>query len=423
MLRMLSARRAIFVVLVVAFAVRGAAAVGLQAMLDAGPKRLDLIAGDAEGYWELAQKLTRGDDYSLYDPPRRVLRMPGFPLLLAAGMLVVGERPGALRWLLAAIGTAACGFTYLLGRELFDDRVGVLAALFAALSPPLVLFSVLFLSETLFSAAMLASLWCLARFLRITVDETTAGSHAAGWCWAIASGVSIGAATLVRPTWILAAPVFAAVYAFTMRPHSRAMARSAALLMSCGVLLSPWVYRNWNVTGHFVPTTLWVGASLYDGLNPSATGASDMRFIETDGIYKRLSEYDADRHYQREAWAFAREHPGRTLTLALQKLARYWSPWPQSPQFEQSPVRFVLCAVWLPLLALSLYGGCMCRHRWWALGLAAGPVLYFALVHAVFVGAIRYRIPGEYALYVLSAVGALGVLTIFSKGQHQPALQ
>jgi hypothetical protein len=37
--------------------------------------------------------------------------------------------------------------------------------------------------------------------------------------------------------------------------------------------------------------------------------------------------------------------------------------------------------------------------------LAAGPVLYFALVHAVFVGSVRYRLPAEYPLLVLSAVG------------------
>ncbi|MEO1978940.1 MAG: hypothetical protein ABGZ24_00305, partial [Fuerstiella sp.] len=41
-----------------------------------------LIDGDAIGYWELAEKIAAGEDYVVYD--RHVLRMPGFPLLLAA---------------------------------------------------------------------------------------------------------------------------------------------------------------------------------------------------------------------------------------------------------------------------------------------------------------------------------------------------
>jgi hypothetical protein len=59
----------------------------------------------------------------------------------------------------------------------------------------------------------------------------------------------------------------------------------------------------------------------------------------------------------------------------------------------------------LPVLVLAGLGLWQSRAaplRWLA---AAGPFFYFALVHAVFIGSLRYRLPAEYALLVMTAVG------------------
>jgi hypothetical protein len=165
----------------------------------------------------------------------------------------------------------------------------------------------------------------------------------------------------------------------------------------------PWTLRNWSVTGHFIPTTLWVGASLYDGLNLNATGASDMRFIENDGIYQQFSEYDADQHYRRKALEFVREHPGKSLELGFSKLARYFSLAPSAETVVNLPVRLAIGTWTLAFLLLAAYGAWGVRRQVWLWLLPVGGLVYFALVHSVFVGSLRYRLPAEYPLCVLAA--------------------
>ena len=78
-------------VLAIAFILRAATAFGLQWYLDHKLHRTYLIPGDADGYWQLAEDISAGREYSVYTPPRRVLRTPGFPAILAASIAAFGD--------------------------------------------------------------------------------------------------------------------------------------------------------------------------------------------------------------------------------------------------------------------------------------------------------------------------------------------
>jgi hypothetical protein len=169
--------------------------------------------------------------------------------------------------------------------------------------------------------------------------------------------------------------------------------------------MAPWVLRNWRVTGHLVVTTLWAGPSLYDGLNPHATGESNMQFIEDDELYQTMSEYDADEHYKRVAIEFARSHPLRAIELGLIKLSRFWNPVPNASQFGSVFTRVAVAAWSVPLLLCAAMGGWVARRQPQIWLLSAGPVLFLSAVHAVFIGSVRYRLPAEYPLLVLAALG------------------
>jgi 4-amino-4-deoxy-L-arabinose transferase-like glycosyltransferase len=410
--------RCLLLTLVVALAVRLILAVAVQAQVDRPPARLCLIAGDAEGYWELAQNILAGKDFSLYQPPRFVSRVPGFPILLALSHVMFGESPFAARCLLACVGTAACGFTYWLGRIIADHTVGLLAALYTALSPTLALFSVLILSETLFAAALLLSLIAIAKFVPVpnASPEPSGSSDSTSFLQSFlqklalpfAAGVLIGVTTLVRPTWLYVGFAIALVTVCAQFPRSSLRQCGFCLTgIGCGIVISmaPWTIRNYEVTGHVVPTTLWVGASLYDGLHPAATGDSDMQFFEDDRLLLQMSEYDVDREYRRRAWDYAARNPGRAVWLAMKKQQRYWSLVPNAAQFQDWRMKLVVCVAALPLLIFGVCGAWVSRRNLAVLALTAGPILLFAALHLLFVGSLRYRLPAEYPFAVLAAIG------------------
>lgn len=401
-----------------ALVARLGAAVLIQHLVDQTPGQVCLIAGDAQGYWDLAGHLSRGEDFAIYNPPRYALRMPGLPLVMAGGMTVFGESALGMRILLAFVGTAACWLVYRLGRELVDHSTGLVACFLAAISPAFVGFSVLLLSETLFAAALLASLIAFAKLAKIDTKDVEEFPTRRAAVLAAVAGLLSGMATLVRPTWLLVAPAYGLWLLLPARNRRRRLWHAALVLAGLSLALAPWTIRNALVTGHFVPTTLWMGPSLYDGLSLHATGISNMEFIEADGLYRRpdISEYEADRHYTHAALTFAREHPARACKLAAAKLWRFCNPFPNAEQFANWTVWLGVGLFEIPVLLLAAVGFWHERRspRCWAL--AAGPVLYFAMIHTVFVGSLRYRLPAEYALLVLTAVGGRRLVTTAAGG-------
>ena len=400
--------RYLWLALLVALLWRLVLAFGVQHIVSIPPARLCLIAGDAEGYWELAGKIVAGQEYSLHEPPRRLLRMPGFPLLLAIPRFAVGDNPFAARLFLVLVGTLACALTYWLGRELAGDFVGIVACAYTALSPTMALYSVLFLSETAFAVTILASLIAATRLVKASSQDAQGTNQVdlKGGKLSLLTGALVGVATYMRPTWLLVGPGLAVfLILFGKGPTLTRLLQALLIGLGLAVTLAPWTYRNFVITGHAITTTLWSGPSLYDGLNPTANGESDMRFFDQENLMSSMSEYEMNREYNRRAWAFAKQNPAKVAWLAWEKQKRYWSPSPNSDQFKRIEIQIVAWAFYIPLIVLAIMGAWTARHDFWLLILTAAPILYFGVLHLLFVGSLRYRLPAEYPLAVLSAIG------------------
>ncbi|HEX7447927.1 MAG TPA: glycosyltransferase family 39 protein [Pirellulales bacterium] len=421
-------------VLALALALRVGACAWWQSRLPAGA---NFAFGDSDTYWTLARELAAGRAFQYGSPDARVFRTPGYPLLLAP-LFLINDQPSVMwgRWLSAVCGTLAVAGVYALAARLFDRHTALLAAALAAVYPGAIAMSVVVLSEAPFCplvAAQLATWVASWRTLRGNrcppathggqcppyASESSALTPSGEWrslLWAAASGGLGGLATLMRPSWLLFIP-FAVLAGLVLSDRRRRMLSGGLVMLAALVaVMLPWWVRNARVVGHFVPTTLQVGASLYDGLNPRADGSSRMDFVapfeqierREDAASDEPFEYRLDRRLRQAALDWAAGHPKKVARLAVVKFIRLWNLWPNDPRQRGGLMRWVSAAAYLPMLVLALVGIWRTHGRWWPAAVCWLPAVYLTLLHVVFVSSIRYREPAMLGLIVLAA-------SVFSK--------
>lgn len=390
------------VVLAAALILRIAAAFVWQQQIS--PERFRF--GDSDSYWVLAQAISAGEPYQYGGPDAQVFRMPGYPLLLAAWFKLFGADPSvlAVRMLSVLLGTGTVGMVYLFGAQLFGRDTGLMAAGLTAIYPGAIFTSVLILSEPAFCALMVLQLILLVSLSRADTKWALV--------FALLAGVVGGCATLVRPSWLLFTPAMAVLLLLVIRGTNRKFLVVAVLLVAMCIPLAPWWVRNARLIGHFVPTTLQVGASLYDGLNPEAHGGSDMEFVpgfQTAVAAEKVApdddvfEYRLDQTMRQAAIDWARNHPRRVVQLAGIKFLRLWNVWPNAAEFGGWLPRLLVTISYGPLLILGFVGLWRFRHLGFGWMLLWLPAAYFTALHVVFVSSLRYREPAMLTWIVLAA--------------------
>ena len=417
---------------------------------------------DSEAYWQLAWKIAEGQPYEM-NPDRRVFRTPGYPALLAGLYWLAGDEPPVMwaRALNAFLGVLTVLGVMVLTSMLFDREAAVLAGAIAAVYPSAISMSTFVLTEAPFCPLMLLQLilWIKAWRARSTKARTS---------WALTGGLVAGLATLVRPSWLLFTPLAVVIglagalissrYGFGRQDDTKGSRQEemspvcwrslrtvvgqpffsqhaligAGLILGFAAAMSPWWIRNWKITGRFVPTTLQVGESLYDGLNPQATGASDMRFVDdfrsqlraedakaaTNGGSRASFEERLDKRMRDAAIGWATGHPVDVVRLAGIKFLRMWNVWPNEASLQHWTLRLVLMLAYTPVLLLSLYGAWRFARHGWPYVLCFLPAVYFTCLHVVFVGSIRYRQPAMLPLIAIAA-GAMVQLTRSWRSAHR----
>jgi tetratricopeptide (TPR) repeat protein len=357
---------------------------------------------------------------------RAYLRPPGYPWLLAAVYRASGGSYLAPRLLQCALGLLSVVLAWELARRAFGQVEGLLAAAGLALHWVVVYFETELQATSVVICLLLVGLLLLARW-------ATAPRAAP----ALAAGVVLGAAALVRPNalFVMLAALLWMLWV-ARRRGVRARAAAFGLVVATLAALAPATVRNALVAGDLVLVSSNAGINLYIGNNERANGlvAGHLpgvgRFdtcFDYPALVRRVEKKEGRelRDSEVSAWFAGRaldwiaENPGRALRLTGRKALLFFGPQELAHNKELQLERAHSGVLrWLPapfaaVLALALVGlYCALRRpgasRELALLLALVVLAWFLSV-VPFFAAARYRVPILPPLLLLAAVAVADI--------------
>ncbi|HEY0368239.1 MAG TPA: glycosyltransferase family 39 protein [Chthoniobacterales bacterium] len=157
---------------------------------------------------------------------------------------------------------------YFIARRLFDDRLALLACALVLLCDTLWQYSLTGLPQMLMLFIFNATIYSLVRAVQGQYEGGRVG------VWLTASGVGFGLLALSHALtiWMFVAALIFAVFFFQPRGWAALILLGAFL-----VIYTPWVARNWYLTGNPGGVAIY---SFYDGINHPEAG--HMRRLELD---------------------------------------------------------------------------------------------------------------------------------------------
>ena len=374
---------------------------------------------DERVYHHWAKSMANGtfESHSVYEAA------PLYAYVMAGIYRALGPHPLLMRILNVILGTATCVMLYLAVREVAARRMtAVAAAVLSAFYGPLILYSVVLLKTSL--SVFLFSLTVLL-FLRAMSKLSPRTTGVLGLIIGMLISVRANAGLLIPML-----PVF-----LLWQAYRRSLARKTtavlvgAYILGVLVAVSPFVIRNYCVSGRVAMTTSQAGRNLYFGNNPEdpAPYFRVASFASADpseeGIHfaieadrrtgRQMTPEEASSWWTREVASYAVRTPVLFWKKMLLKGAALLNCYEPGDQYdlafmaEHAPVkvlRLPLAGYWL-ILPFGMAGMLFCLRRSpTILGLVAIFGLYAATL-VVFFTTTRFRLPLVVPLIIFSSAG------------------
>jgi hypothetical protein len=266
---------------------------------------------DPAAYTTFARNLLAHGVYGFEPDQPIAIWPPGTAAVYAAVFALPGADFAAAKAFNVAVSLLNVMLVWQVGRQLFDDLSGRVAALVMAVWPQMIYFTTLIASEPIFIAVLLIAVLCWDRARQM------------GLGWLVAAGILFGLACYVRSVALLLpiALTLGTLVAGGMGP-ARALLRLAVTLAMMAAVISPWTIRNHQVFGTTVVMSSNFGSTFYMGNGPGTTGrhASAQVPAEVEERLEGLSQPERSSVLADLAKEEIVAHPGAFILRSLNKL-------------------------------------------------------------------------------------------------------
>lgn len=215
------------------------------------------IPPNFESYDTLGWNLSQGEGFSFFSEELRepyIFRTPGYPLLLAGFYRLFGHHPWIIYLVQVFFHTFTLVWVYSLSRRFLGERTAAVSTFLVAFYPLTAIYVPTILPEVLSTFLVAFSLWLYWKSV----------SSRSSWLMLL-TGLVMGYSALVRPVFALF-PLVCIVVTFLVHWSRRESWRSFVLIhVGFLLVLSPWIIRNYQVTGEVIPLSseaplqLWLG--------------------------------------------------------------------------------------------------------------------------------------------------------------------
>ena len=367
-----------------------------------GQQNLVANSGDPYHYGEIARGFVQ---HGFTQLTRRAASL--YPEMIAM-IYRLGGGNLAVVLLQCVLHVGTCLLVFSLGRHLFNARTGLLAGLACALHPMLLRYVPDLHMETMLTFACMLTVWLAVRFYerRTILNGVLLG--AVGMCTVLTKGVILPFLGLFGLICGLLA---------LRRRSARELVAVAAMFLTMALVLAPWTYRNYHVTGgRFVLITPGTSDSFLRGYvftrwefatlqKPPYTDAENevnawFRKIASDaGTKWEADEVIDEANNARVSRQMIIQHPLDTIRKIVVGLFTFWY---EMTSLKTSLVPAVLAVIgWV----FAVVGLKRARHEGRPSWLMWLPILVMNVFVALLIPLGRYSVPILPCLMILAAFG------------------